>query len=682
MFSFFNRDISWLSFNERVLLEAARETVPLMERIRFLSIYSSNLDEFYRVRIPAILALQKIQRWKEGTDIYEQIVDIINGQQEQYGNILNKLLAPRLEAEGYHFINGGAIPSKLAPVIESYFFSQVAGYLHPVVLSENPNFFPRNNCIYLVAVTETVEGMQELVFINIPSDHIPRFLRIPHSGKVYILFLEDVICNNLHYLFKNRTIAGVYNVKITRDAELNLSDDYDGDLTERIEAQLRKRDYGLATRFLYEPGLPFRHLQYIIQWLNLQKAVVVEGGRHHNLKDLASLPVSAPSLCYPVWNALDARVAGASGETLYEIVTKKDSIIHTPYHSYDTVLRFFNEAAIDPSVQEIYTTLYRVASHSKIVHALINAARNGKKVTVIVELKARFDEANNIYWAKQMRADGVKIIYSSNTLKVHAKIALVKRTDAKAPFIGLLATGNLNETTARFYTDHILLTANQKILAEVSALFQFLARRKSPGTEDMIGFEELLVAQFNLHTAFTALIEQEISNARAGLKAEITIKLNNLEEETLISKLYEASNAGVKVKLIVRSICRLAPGIKKQSDNIIVKRIVDRYLEHGRVFVFHNNGEEKIFLGSADWMNRNIYRRIEVCFPLYDEEIKSEIKKIIALQWQDNMQAMEIDERLQNVAPDKGGQALRSQEAIYRYLEEKQERRSMAAPLH
>ncbi|RZL28267.1 MAG: polyphosphate kinase 1, partial [Pedobacter sp.] len=339
--------------------------------------------------------------------------------------------------------------------------------------------------------------------------------------------------------------------------------------------------------------------------------------------------------------------------------------------SYDAILRFFNEAATDPKVQEIYITLYRVASDSKIVNALISAAKNGKKVSVLVELKARFDEANNIKWAKKMKEAGVKISYSVTALKVHAKIALVKRQNGlRTSYVGLLATGNFNETTANFYTDHILMTANSDLLREMELLFIFLAKRVKPSDTEFIQYNHLLVAQFNLQETFLALITQEMENARAGKKAEITIKLNNLEEKVLINKLYEASNAGVKVNLIVRGICRLIPGVKDLSENISVTRIVDRYLEHGRVFVFHNLGDTKIYLGSADWMNRNIYRRIEVCFPVLDEDIKKQLLAMLALQLQDNLKAVKIDSDMKNMPVANKNEPIQSQYRIYQLLNE------------
>jgi polyphosphate kinase len=400
----------------------------------------------------------------------------------------------------------------------------------------------------------------------------------------------------------------------------------------------------------------------------LQHALVIKGGCYHNLKDLGAFPVKDASLSYTKWPAV--KVNANDGPTsLFEQIEKKDIILHPPYQSYDLVLRFFNEAAVDNDVTEIYVTLYRIASDSRIGNALVSAAKNGKKVSVLVELKARFDEANNIRWAKKMKAAGVKIVYSAPSLKVHAKIALVKRKKNKRiAYVGLLATGNMNESTARFYTDHILFTAHPEILREMELLFIFLGHGKKAGNPGLIEFKQILVAQFNLQQRFLQLIDREINNARQGLEAAITIKMNNLEEKVLIGKLYEASGAGVKIRMIVRSICCLKPGVPGLSDHISIIRIVDRYLEHGRVFVFHNNGTPEVYMGSADWMNRNIYRRIEVCFPVYDEAIKQQMLDLLQLQLNDNGQAVIIDKDLNNVPAPQNGTVLRSQEAIYHLL--------------
>jgi polyphosphate kinase len=344
-------------------------------------------------------------------------------------------------------------------------------------------------------------------------------------------------------------------------------------------------------------------------------------------------------------------------------------LVNTPYQSYHTILRFFNEAANNPDVEEINVTLYRVASDSKIVNALMSAAKNGKKVKVVVELKARFDEANNLKWAKKMKNAGVQIIYSVTALKVHAKVALVKtRNGDRIFYSGLLATGNFNEGTARFYTDHILLTTNPDILREVELLFIFLAKREKPSPKTQIDFKLLLVAGFNLQTDFLSLIDREIKLAKQGQSASIIIKMNNLEERVMIDKLYEASQAGVNIQLIIRGICCLVPGVAGLSENISIKRIVDRYLEHGRVFIFNNNGDPEIFMGSADWMNRNIYHRIEVCFPVYDTAIKQQITALINLQLSDNVQAVAIDQHLNQIKPQITGEAVQSQKAIYQYL--------------
>ncbi|TLV02218.1 polyphosphate kinase 1 [Dyadobacter luticola] len=661
-YSFFNRDISWLSFNERVLMEAENEALPLMERIRFLSIYSSNLDEFYRVRMPVL------QKNVEGHDEYEHAAEIINRQQDRYGANLIKSIIPELTKTGIHFCYREEIPADLIPQTTEYFFSQVAGLLQPVFLTADSVIFPENNVLYVAVILNLEPGGERLAFVNVPTNNLSRFYKIKGIDGDYIIFLEDIIRQNLRYLFPNAVNMKAFNIKVTRDAELDLVDDDGPDMTEKFEKQLSKRDRGYATRFLHEPGLPLRHLQNIAISLDLKNASIVEGGVHHNLKDLAALPINSTALSYQPWPPLRGFDHTDRDHTLFQSLARQDLMVHPPYQSYDTILRFFNEAAIDPSVKEIYTTLYRVANDSRIALALISAARNGKQVTVLIELKARFDEANNIQWAKRMKSAGVKIVHSINTLKVHAKLALVRRKHAELPYLGLLATGNLNESTARFYTDHILLTSHQPMLAEAEKLFSFLSKKKKPEITDKISFSHLLVAQFNLQTEFVKHIDREIDHAQKGLPANITIKLNNLEEEVLISKLYDASNAGVKINLIVRSICRLIPGVPGQSENIIVKRIVDRYLEHGRVFIFHNSGNPLVFMGSADWMNRNIYRRIEVCFPIYDYKLKEQLMHIIALQWADTAQAVLIDSSLNNVKLPNPDQSPASQEAIYHFL--------------
>lgn len=642
-------------------MEAEKKTVPLLERIKFLSIYSSNLDEFYRVRMPVLLRHQQ----QKGSNEYDQANQIIDGQQSRLGVILSQSILPALQKNGIHFYHQDEIPQDLYQDITEYFFCHVAGLLQPVLLTENHAVFPENNALYIIVILDSGMDTEQIAVVNIPTNHLDRFVSIQKNKENHIIYLDEVIKQNLKSVFPKASTIDSYNIKVNRDAVLDILDDDADDITEILERQLRKRKYGFATRFLYEPGLPERHLQILNEAFDLRRAAIVQGGKHHNSKDLASLPVGQALLSYSSWPA--ARNVDINQLTLFDSLVQHDQMVHAPYQSYDTILRFFNEAAIDPDTEEIYTTMYRVAQDSKIALALISAAKNGKKVVVLVELKARFDEANNIRWSKKMKAAGVKIMHSVNSIKVHAKLALVKRKHTESPLLGLLATGNLNEGTARFYTDHILLTAYQPMMKEVKRLFRFLSKKKTPEITDKLTFQHLLVAQFNLHTRFLQLIDREIAHAKEGLASGITIKLNNLEEEVLINKLYEASNAGVKIDLIVRSICRLVPGVAGQSENITVRRIVDRYLEHGRIFMFTNNTDPEIYMGSADWMNRNIYRRIEVCFPIYNEKIKKQLREMIDLQLKDTQQAVAIDNQLRNVALDDKND-VRSQEAIYAFL--------------
>ncbi|MEP7144005.1 MAG: polyphosphate kinase 1 [Ferruginibacter sp.] len=667
---FFDRDLSWLSFNGRVLTEAGNRKVPLLERIKFLSIFSSNLDEFYRVRMPAIGSLKKIMSGSTVNDenISANARQVIARQQEYFGRILSQEILPQLRETNIHLVYDEAIPDVIMVSLEEFFFSSVAAFLQIGKLSENePQFFSENNQLYQVVALQDENGKEEVKIITVPSNHLPRFFTVSKNAVQYIVFLEDIIHFFLPAVFPEAIIKGVFNIKITRDAELDLEDEFDGDLAEKIESKIAKRDLGYATRFLYEPGIPLRILQWLVTTLQLTKANIVEGGKYHNLKDFIGFPVNDPALCYPGRAPVKNRFV--INRSLFQSILEKDRIIHTPYESYNAILRFFNEAAIDPAVEEIFVTLYRIAGDSKVGNALMTAAGNGKKVVVFVELKARFDEANNIRWGKKMKAAGIRIIYSIPNLKVHAKVALIKRRlHERIVYIGLLSTGNLNETTARFYTDHILLTANHGILEELELLFIFLSQERKPANAGEISFKHLLVAQFNLQTSFFDLIDNEIRNAKLGLPAAITIKMNNLEEKKMIGKLYEASQAGVPIQLIVRSICCLRPGQPGISDHIRITRIVDRYLEHGRVFIFNNNNNELVFLGSADWMNRNIYSRIEVCFPIYDQQIQDELKQIIQVQLADNTQAVQINGLLENIPVKNELGPIRSQEKIYEMM--------------
>jgi polyphosphate kinase len=663
---FLSRDLSWLSFNGRVLEEAGRTTVPLTERFRFLSIFSSNLDEFYRVRMPALLLLHQVKSAEEPE--LKRARAVIQQQQEIFGKTLSTQLLPALQQHGINLLYNQALPAAIEPQLKAYFQAAIMTFLQIIQLSkENVSFFPESNALYQAVICESNTGGENIFIINTPSNKLPRFFSVVHNSIQYIVFMDDIIKKHLPLLFAGYNIKGAWNIKITRDAALDLADEYEADLAAKIEKQLAKRDDGSATRFLYEPGMAAHQLEWLMTKLNLPAENMVEGGRYHNLKDFSNIPVKKESLNYPPLPPL--QTALGNDDFIFTGMLQKDRIVHTPYQSYDTVLRFFNEAATDASVKEIYVTLYRVAGDSRIVNALITAANNGKKVTVFIELKARFDEENNLRWSKKMKAAGILIINSIPGLKVHAKIALVKKKQGdRFQYFGLLATGNLNEITARFYTDHILLTTHPEIVRELELLFLFLIQRRRPSGKTEIRFRHLLVAQFNLQDRFVEMIDNEIRHAKEGRPAWIIIKMNNLEEKYLISKLYEASQAGVNVKMMVRSSCCLEPGVPGMSDNITVIRIVDRFLEHGRVFVFSNAGNEQLFMGSADWMNRNVHRRIEVCFPVFDPAIKNEIRQMIDLQLKDNVQAVNINGALNNKPVQNNDAPIQSQQAIYTML--------------
>lgn len=669
---FFDRDLSWLSFNERVLMEAEDESVPLLERINFLSIYSSNLDEFYRVRMPALTALQKLyekQKVKKETatrhaDVAAKAKEVISEQQRRFGAILEQII-PQLHAHKIELVYGRPVPSQIMPQVSHYFFTQVLAFLKPVVLMQDAGaFFPENNMLYLALTGKGDDARDKIVVLNIPTEHLSRFFEVKLDGNYYVVFLDDIIKAHLDVV-PGIKVEGCYSFKVTRDAELELNDDYEEDIATKIEKQIEKRDAGLATRFLHEPGIPENVLPELIKRLNLSEAVIMQGGSYHNLKDLSSISIDIAQLKNLKWPAV--QLPGTNDNSLLDQIRERDILLHTPYHSYDAVLRFFNEAAIRADVEEIYLTMYRVASDSRIVNSLISAAHNGKKVTVLIELKARFDEANNLKWAKKLKKAGVHVIYTPSDLKVHAKLALVKRKNSgKAEYTGLLATGNLNEGTARFYTDHILLTGHQGMLHEAEKIFQSVEEKIK--SKEKIQFDHLLVAKYNLQDRFLELIDREIRNAQQGLPAKIIIKLNNLEERVLISRLYDASRAGVKIQLIVRGICCIVPGVRGMSENITVRRIVDRYLEHGRIYIFHHNGRNEIFLGSSDWMNRNIYKRIEVCFPLYDENLKKQMLELIDIQLNDNLKAVALNSKMQNIRVENVGEPVHSQQEIYNKL--------------
>ncbi len=677
----YNRDLSWLGFNFRVLQEAADKNVPLFERIKFLSIFSSNLDEFFRVRYPSVYAFSKLNKKTQlrvsigyNEDILEKMQSEIRRQLDIFGNTLTHEILPELKESGIFFYYNNPIREEHEAEIREIFLSQVLSFIQPIFLEGNfsTRFIPENNHLYLVVTLKGTDpgGVRHAV-INIPSYKLPRFFALtPLEGLEYVIFIDDIIRENLTCIFPGLEILGVYSIKFNRDAELKLEEEYSENMLNKIERQLKKREYGPPSRFLYEHGMPRNVQLYLASAFELKFEDMFAGGRYHHLSDLSSFPTFNISLKYKKWKPLASPDIMDCGD-IFDILNTRDILLHLPYQSYNPVLSFFNQAAVDVEVTEIYITLYRVAADSHIVNALISAAKNGKKVTAFIELKARFDEANNIKWSRKMREAGIKIIYSIPHIKVHSKIALITKTSGIDTLTyAILSTGNFNEVTAQFYTDHVLMTTDPFIIKELKVLFKYLQKDEKFTNKPKIKFEQLLVSQFNMNDKFEKLINQEIQ--KAGLKEEalIRIKINNLEDPHMISLLYAASQAGVKVCLIVRGICCLMPGIPGISDNIIVRRLVDRYLEHTRLFLFGAGDNPEVIMGSADWMVRNLHHRIEVCVSIKNITCKRELIDYFKIQWADNDKAVILSPNLEQhrVSAD-GQEKVNAQEKTYQYLQ-------------
>ncbi|MEQ8337312.1 MAG: polyphosphate kinase 1 [Cyclobacteriaceae bacterium] len=662
--SLFDRDLSWLSFNYRVLLEADDPSVPLVERLRFAAIFSSNLDEFFRVRVANLRRLVEIDKKKinkkidiEPDRLLQQIQKEVSTHLRFYGKVLSKVLK-ELRSKGLSINYTGRIPIRDQAELNLFFKIKLMGYLSIQKLKKK-SLFLDNRALYFVV--STIKSGEEITYVlNIPSNKVSRFhtLKSKQGSRVY--FIDDIIRNNLDMVFPDHQIKGCYSIKLNKDADLQIDDEYEGDLVQKIEKQIQKRNLGVPSRFLYDSTIPAEVLQQLVDALDLNEADLYAGGRYHNLNDFLQVSSPDPGLAYekqvPISNkSLDAR------NSLFESIKAQDQILHFPYQSYNYILRFFNEAAIHPDVKKIDVTFYRMAENSMIGEALISAANNGKKVNVFMEVKARFDEENNLLWARKMEAAGISIHYSIPGLKVHAKAALVtmKSKEEGTTYFGFYGTGNLNEGTAKIYCDHSLLSCNPEMNVELKQVFDFLNTRKKPGT-----FKHLIVSQFGALERFAGLIQREMDNHARGLPAEIIIKLNNLEEPSLIGKLYEAAESGVSVTLIVRSICCLIP----ETHGIRVVRVVDRYLEHARVFYFSNAGEEELFMGSSDWMSRNLHRRVEVTFPVYQKNIRNQVKDLLQIQLKDNTKAVLLDSNMNNLRIASAKPFRRAQVDTYEYI--------------
>lgn len=678
----YNRDLSWLGFNLRVLQEATDAEVPLYERLKFLSIFSSNLDEFFRVRYTEIIALsvlgKKTRKEIQGNDnnIAEKVQDEINRQLHFFGSILSNQILPALKKNKIIFYYNDTIREEHLPEIREIFLSDILSFIQPIYLDKKKakKFIPENNNLYfVVTLQENIEGRLRHAIVNIPSEKTKRFFSLtPLEENNYVIFLDDIVRENLVYIFPGLQIISVYSIKLNRDAELHLEDDYGGDLLQKIEQQLEERDFGPPSRFLFQQGMPMNLQLFLSTLFNITNDDMFAGGRYHNLKDLIHFPDFGKELVYKKSKPLASSHVMNSGD-IFNILLQEDILLHLPYQSYNPVLSFFNQAAVDVDVTDIYITLYRVAEESHIINALISAAKNGKNVIAFVELKARFDEANNIRWSRIMKDAGVKIIYSSPFIKVHSKIALVrKRKNGAKQSFAVLSTGNFNETTAQFYTDHVLMTTDRFIIAELLRLFKFLRTKHLLKKDKKIKFKSLLVSRFNMNEEFKKLVEREIDKAKKGEDALIRIKVNNLEEPGFINELYKASSAGVKINLIVRSICCLVPGTAGESENIQVRRIVDRYLEHSRIFIFGTKDNAEVLIGSADLMTRNLYYRIEVDVYIKYERCKKELIKYFTKQWDDNDKSVMLLPGFEQQKINNNSEKINAQQSIYNFLETRQ----------
>lgn len=653
---FQDRDVSWLSFNRRVLMEAKDRSNPIYERLRFLAIYSSNQDEFFRVRVADIRQLVEINKRKinaaidvEPERVLKEVHSIIRTQMEEYGDALRNGVLKDLEKEGVFICDYRDLNEKQKIDCLFYFKAKVLAFLQPFFFStaNRERFLNNRELYYVLRLKDIFSGRIEYAYLNIPSDKLSRFFEVPsRKGQHIFVYLDDIVQMHLDFIFPDFEVLECRAVKLNKDADLHIEDEYSGDLVSKIQKQISKRNLGTPSRFLYDSAISTELLEFITEAFNLSADDMVPGGSHHNLMDFFALPNPIGArLEFPKLPPL-RHVKIEKHRSIFSAIDDSDQLLHFPYHSYNYILQFFNQAAIDPHVKQVKVAFYRMAKNSIIGEALISAAKNGKEVTVFMELKARFDEANNLMWAEKMQDAGVKVIYSIPGLKVHAKVALVRKKmeDGSIRNYSFLGTGNLNEDTALIYSDQGLLTCHKKIGEELNDLFNYLYRRKQPKP-----FKHLFVSQFNIIDNLKRLVDREISHVKKGRQGKIVIKLNNLQERVMIEKLYEASQAGVKVEMIVRSVCCLVPGVPGVSDNITVRRIVDRFLEHSRMFLFHNNGADEVFMGSADWMKRNLRSRIEVIFPVYNQDLKRQIKDLLDVQFADNVKAVMVGQNNNNI---------------------------------
>ena len=661
-------------FNRRILQEACRDNVPLLERLSFLGIYSNNLDEFFRVRVASQSriaecedkAAQKNRR--EALSILKEI-NKLNAEYSKEYEYATREVTKKLKEENIYLLRDDEVDDEQLAFIRNFYMQHLNGAVIPVWFSAIKQLDVENDENIYLAVRmfrkKVKKRTPEYAFLALPVNTCGRFIRLPDAGeKRYLMYLDDVIrcCLPMIFCGQEFTDYEAYSFKFTRDAEMEIDNDLRNGMLQKISKGVKSRKRGEPLRVVYDSTMPKGLLKQVLSTLCLDKLdTVLAGGRYHNHKDLMKFPdCGRKDLKYPVWTPiLKDELSGT--ESIFKLIREKDRFIHVPYHSFDSYVRVLQEAAVSKEVKSIKTTLYRLAKDSKVVKALIGAARNGKKVTVVIELLARFDEASNIDWSKKMQDAGIHVIFGVEGLKVHSKITHI--TMRSGNDIACISTGNFHEGNARSYTDYMLMTAYKPIVRDVNAVFDFIERPYSP-----IRFKELLVSPNEMKQKFVRLINDEIRNKEMGKLAYIKIKINHITDIVMVKKLYEAAEKGVPVDLLVRGNCSLFTDLPELDGNLRIHGIIDRYLEHSRIFIFGAGGTEKMFIGSADWMPRNLDNRIEVITPVYNPEIKADLKQVVEFGLNDTLQGRIVDGTGENQFPDEEEQGVfRSQEALYNY---------------
>ncbi|WP_299984433.1 polyphosphate kinase 1 [uncultured Pontibacter sp.] len=669
-----NRELSWLAFNYRVLQEAKDRTVPLLERVKFMAIFSANLDEYFKVRVATLKRLIKLKKKtrdklsEDPADTFDQVMQEVKRQQEEFGEVFREGILADLRQHHINLLTENDLNKTQQKWVREYFGEHIQPHILPLLLDDTEtHFFLKDQTVYLgVHLFDPKKKdlkPERFSMLEIPTKkHGSRFVKLPTVGKQrYVMFLDDVIRFCLPELYPNYTRFEAHAVKVSRDAELDIEEEVSGSLMAKIQKSLKKRETGYPARLLYDPVTPRPMLEAIMAHTGISEDELVEGSKYHNFRDFFQFPdFNLPDLKYTPQPTLVHPLLEQE-ESLIEAMKKQDYLVHYPYQSFGYVLRLFDEAAKDPKVTAMSATLYRVADNSAIAKSLVKAAKNGKLVTVVVELKARFDEESNIFWAGKLQKAGANVILGLPDLKVHTKLGLITRNeDGKLVNYAYLSTGNYNEDTSKIYADHALFTSHKDITQDVEQVFNFFIDRQHDKK-----FKKLLMAPINMRDRFVEMINREIKNARKGKPASMILKMNALQDERMIRKLYAASQAGVKIDLLVRGICCLVPGVEGLSENIRVRSIVDRYLEHARVYIFHNNGKEEYYVASADWMVRNLSRRVEVAFPILQKDLIQELRTIIDFQLADDTKARDIDNSyVEQASPTH----IRSQYATYEYL--------------